>query len=102
MDVRSLAGETALIMGAGSGIGREIALACSIAGAREAMIANSPRRDYGPERVAKNILRAEQRERVVAPVTIEAWTAYYVKRLAPWALHALSRWQARSGFPGAP
>ena len=79
MDVRSLAGETALIMGAGSGIGREIALACSIAGAREAMIANTPRRNYGPER-----------------------TAYYVKRGAPWALHALSRWQARSGFPGAP
>jgi NAD(P)-dependent dehydrogenase (short-subunit alcohol dehydrogenase family) len=71
-------------------------------GAREAMIAGYQRRNYGPERVAQNILRAVQRKRVVAPVTVEAWAAYYLKRIAPWAIHALARWQARSGFPGVP
>jgi NAD(P)-dependent dehydrogenase (short-subunit alcohol dehydrogenase family) len=71
-------------------------------GAREAMIAGYQRRNYGPERVAHNILRAVQRNRVVAPVAVEAWAAYYLKRIAPWAIHALARWQARSGFPGVP
>jgi NAD(P)-dependent dehydrogenase (short-subunit alcohol dehydrogenase family) len=74
----------------------------AVDGAREAMIAGYQRRNYGPERVAQNILRAVQRNRVVAPVAIEAWAAYYVKRFAPWAIHALARWQARSGFPGVP
>jgi NAD(P)-dependent dehydrogenase (short-subunit alcohol dehydrogenase family) len=71
-------------------------------GAREAMIAGYQRRNYGPERVAHNILRAVQRNRVVAPVAVEAWAAYYLKRIAPWAIHALARWQARSGLPGVP
>jgi NAD(P)-dependent dehydrogenase (short-subunit alcohol dehydrogenase family) len=71
-------------------------------GAREAMIAGYQRRNYGPERVAHNILRAVQRNRMVAPVAVEAWAAYYLKRIAPWAIHALARWQARSGFPGVP
>jgi NAD(P)-dependent dehydrogenase (short-subunit alcohol dehydrogenase family) len=70
------------------------------AGAREAMVAGYQRRNYGPERVAQNLLRAVQRDRVIAPITIEAWLGYYVKRLAPWAIHALSRWQARRGMPG--
>jgi NAD(P)-dependent dehydrogenase (short-subunit alcohol dehydrogenase family) len=74
----------------------------AVTGAREAMVAGYQRRNYGPERVAKNLLRAVQRNRVVAPVTIEASCGYYLKRLAPWAIHALSRWQARRGFPGVP
>jgi NAD(P)-dependent dehydrogenase (short-subunit alcohol dehydrogenase family) len=74
----------------------------AVDGAREAMVAGYQRRNYGPERVAQNILRAVQRNRVVAPVAIEAWAAYYLKRIAPWAIHALARWQARSGFPGVP
>jgi NAD(P)-dependent dehydrogenase (short-subunit alcohol dehydrogenase family) len=83
-------------------ITRSARLRGAAAGAREAMIAGYQRRNYGPERVAKNILRAVQRDRVVAPVAVEAWLAYYVKRLAPWAVHRLSRWQARHGFPGVP
>lgn len=71
-------------------------------GAREAMVAGYQRRNYGPEQVARNLLRAVQRNRVLAPVAVESWFAYYVKRLAPWAVHRLSRWQARHGFPGVP
>ncbi len=70
-------------------------------GARERMIAGYERRNYGPERVAENILRAVQRGRVVAPITIEAWILYYLKRLAPWLVHAIGRWQARVGIPEA-
>ena len=76
--------------------------AAAAEGAREAMVAGYQRRNYGPERVARNLLRAVQRNRVVAPVAIESWLAYYLKRLAPWAVHAMSRWQARHGFPGVP
>jgi NAD(P)-dependent dehydrogenase (short-subunit alcohol dehydrogenase family) len=65
---------------------------------RERMVASYQRRNYGPERVARAILRAVQKKRVVAPVTPEAWFAYYTKRIAPWAVLALSRWQARTGF----
>ncbi len=76
--------------------------AAAASGAREAMVASYQRRNYGPERVAENLLRAVQRGRLVAPVAAEAWLAYYVKRVAPWAIHALGRWQARRGIPGAP
>ena len=48
------------------------------------------RRGYGPERVAKNILKAIQRNRAVAPVSAEAWAFYYLKR----ALPGLVRWIA--------
>jgi NAD(P)-dependent dehydrogenase (short-subunit alcohol dehydrogenase family) len=55
-------------------------------GMREQMIDVYRRRGYGPERVARNILRAVQRGRVVAPITPEAWGLYYLKRFAPWLL----------------
>jgi len=48
------------------------------------------RRNYGPERVAENILRAVQRNRAVAPISLEAWFFYYLKRFAPWALARFS------------
>jgi NAD(P)-dependent dehydrogenase (short-subunit alcohol dehydrogenase family) len=63
-------------------------------GVREQMIALYQRRSYGPERVAKNILRAVQRSRTIAPVSPEAWVGYCLKRLAPWLVRALARWQA--------
>lgn len=65
---------------------------------REKVVASYQRRNYGPERVARAILRAVQKNRVVAPVAPEAWLAYWAKRIAPWAVLALSRWQARTGF----
>jgi hypothetical protein len=41
------------------------------------------RRNYPPERVAENILRAVQRNRGVAPISPEAWIMYGLKRLSP-------------------
>ncbi|MEN8376219.1 MAG: SDR family NAD(P)-dependent oxidoreductase [Gemmatimonadota bacterium] len=46
------------------------------------------RRSYGPERVASNILKAVQRNRAVAPISPEAWLAYFGMRLVP----GLFRW----------
>jgi NAD(P)-dependent dehydrogenase (short-subunit alcohol dehydrogenase family) len=49
------------------------------------------RRNYTPERVAVNILKAVQRERTVAPVAPEAWAGYAMKRISP----RLTGWVAR-------
>ncbi len=57
---------------------------------REEMIRGYQRRGYPPERVARNILKAIEKNRVIAPISIEAWTLYYMKRFAPWLLRRLS------------
>jgi NAD(P)-dependent dehydrogenase (short-subunit alcohol dehydrogenase family) len=59
--------------------------------ARHEMVQAYERRNYGPERVATNILRAVQRNRGVAPISPEAWLLYYLKRLAPSLLARLGR-----------
>ena len=48
-------------------------------------------RNYGPERVARKILEAVERNRSVAPVAPEAWVAYAIKRVSP----RLAGWTAR-------
>ncbi len=53
------------------------------------------RRNYTPERVARGILKAIQRNRVVAPVSPEAWVAYWMKRLFPGLTRAVMRWAMR-------
>jgi NAD(P)-dependent dehydrogenase (short-subunit alcohol dehydrogenase family) len=58
---------------------------------RDGMIDAFRRRNYPPERVAGNILKAVQRNRAVAPISPEAWFAYAVKRLAPWAIAWMNR-----------
>jgi NAD(P)-dependent dehydrogenase (short-subunit alcohol dehydrogenase family) len=58
---------------------------------RERFIALYQRRNYGPERVARNILKAVERNRTVAPVAPEAWIAYAIKRVSP----RLAGWTAR-------
>ena len=58
---------------------------------RQRMIEIYHRRNYGPERVARNILKAVQRNRAVAPISPEAWAMYYLKRLAPGLVARLSR-----------
>jgi NAD(P)-dependent dehydrogenase (short-subunit alcohol dehydrogenase family) len=49
------------------------------------------RRNYGPDRVARNILKAVARDRAVAPVTAEAWITYAINRTSP----RLAGWIAR-------
>jgi NAD(P)-dependent dehydrogenase (short-subunit alcohol dehydrogenase family) len=58
---------------------------------RERVIAVYERRNYGPERVARNMLKAVERNRAVAPVAAEAWIAYVIKRISP----RLAGWTAR-------
>ena len=49
------------------------------------------RRNYGPERVAANILKAVARNRAVAPISPEAWTMYLMKRFAPGLTARINR-----------
>lgn len=58
---------------------------------RERLVALYARRNYGPDRVARNLLSAVQRNRSVAPIAPEAWLAYAVKRASP----RLAGWVAR-------
>ena len=58
---------------------------------RERFIALYQRRNYGPDRVARNILKAVERNRAVAPVAAEAWISYAIKRASP----RLAGWAAR-------
>ncbi|GAC1321430.1 MAG: hypothetical protein NVSMB25_15120 [Thermoleophilaceae bacterium] len=56
------------------------------------------RRNYGPERVARNLLRAVERDRAVAPVAPEAWVAYGLTRATP----RLAGWVARKIAEASP
>jgi len=56
---------------------------------REEMVTGYQRRGYLPDRVARNILKAVQKNRLVAPISPEAWALYYLKRFAPWLLRRL-------------
>lgn len=51
------------------------------------------RRNYGPEKVAVNILKSVARNRAVAPITPESWLMWGLTRLAP----GLAAWTARRG-----
>jgi NAD(P)-dependent dehydrogenase (short-subunit alcohol dehydrogenase family) len=62
--------------------------------ARQRMVALYQRRNYGPERVAQNVLRAIQRNRAVAPIAPEAWGMYFLKRFAPGLVAKLNRMMA--------
>jgi NAD(P)-dependent dehydrogenase (short-subunit alcohol dehydrogenase family) len=59
--------------------------------ARAYMIDAYRRRNYTPERVATNVLKAIQRNRAVAPISPEAWVMYVFKRLAPGTLARFNR-----------
>ncbi len=71
--------------------------------ARERMVRFYEQRNYPPERVAENILKAIQRNRAVAPTSPEAWVFYYLKRFAPGLIVRLNRWLARraGAVPGS-
>jgi short-subunit dehydrogenase len=55
-------------------------------GKREELVQGYQRRGYTPDRVARNILKAVEKNRLVAPISPEAWALYYLKRFAPWLL----------------
>lgn len=69
---------------------------------RERGIRVFERRNYSPERVASGILRAIERNRVVAPVSPEAWIAYWLKRFVPGLVRALGRWSHRRDLAAGP
>lgn len=50
---------------------------------REYMVDVYRRRNYTPERVAENVVKAIARNRAVAPISPEAWAMYLLKRLSP-------------------
>jgi NAD(P)-dependent dehydrogenase (short-subunit alcohol dehydrogenase family) len=58
---------------------------------RERAVKLYQRRNYGPDRVARNIFKAIDRNRGVAPVSPESWVMYGLKRASP----ALTGWVAR-------
>jgi NAD(P)-dependent dehydrogenase (short-subunit alcohol dehydrogenase family) len=57
---------------------------------RVEMVEGYRRRGYGPERVARNILKAVEKNRLVAPISIEAWALYYLKRFTPWLMRRIT------------
>ena len=56
---------------------------------REDMVQGYQKRGYLPDRVARNILKAVEKNRLIAPISPEAWGLYYLKRFAPWLLRRL-------------
>lgn len=58
---------------------------------RAALVAFYQRRNYGPDRVAKNILKAIAKNRAVAPISPEAWVMYVLKRFLPGLVARLNR-----------
>jgi len=62
---------------------------------REQAIQMFKRRNYGPDRLARGILKAIQKNRAVAPITPEARAGYWLKRLFPGLVAALGRLSAR-------
>jgi NAD(P)-dependent dehydrogenase (short-subunit alcohol dehydrogenase family) len=55
------------------------------------------RRNYGPDRVARNILKAVERNRAVAPIAAESWIAYGAKRISPRLVGWVARRSAEVG-----
>jgi NAD(P)-dependent dehydrogenase (short-subunit alcohol dehydrogenase family) len=60
------------------------------AGAQEKVVRFYEKRNYGPEKVADEIVRAIRHNRAIVPVSPEAWAFYLVKRASPTLFHKLS------------
>jgi len=67
---------------------------------REQAIQMFQKRNYGPDRLARGILKAIQKNRGVAPITPEARAGYWLKRLFPGLVAALGRYSARQQEKG--
>jgi NAD(P)-dependent dehydrogenase (short-subunit alcohol dehydrogenase family)/pimeloyl-ACP methyl ester carboxylesterase len=59
--------------------------------AQQRMTALYRRRNFTPQRAAREILRAVERNTAIAPITVEAKTALLASRLTPGVLRALAR-----------
>ncbi len=68
-----------------------------VPGARELMVERYRQRGYTAERVAKGILAAVQRDRVVAPVSPEAHVLYRLVRFTPGLMRWIRRRAAARG-----
>lgn len=68
---------------------------------RKQMVEGYRRRGYTPERVARNILKAVQKDRLIAPISPEAWAMVYLKRFTPGLLRWLSALAAARQMPKA-
>ncbi|MBM3289031.1 MAG: SDR family NAD(P)-dependent oxidoreductase, partial [Candidatus Hydrogenedentes bacterium] len=62
---------------------------------RSKVIAFYNKRNYGPEKVARAIVKAIQRNTAIVPVSPESWLGYGLNRLWPAANRALWRWTAK-------
>jgi NAD(P)-dependent dehydrogenase (short-subunit alcohol dehydrogenase family) len=62
--------------------------------ARAYMVDVYRRRNYTPERVADNVLKAIQKNRAVAPISPEARVMYWMKRLVPGLVARINRGMA--------
>jgi NAD(P)-dependent dehydrogenase (short-subunit alcohol dehydrogenase family) len=67
---------------------------------RDAVDARYRQRNFPPEGVAKAILDAVRRDRDLVPVAPEAWSLYYMKRIAPRVGAGVSALLARVGGNG--
>lgn len=66
-------------------------------GGRDNAVALYKKRNYPPNKVARAILSAIDRNRAVVPVSPEAWALYYTKRFAPRLLNWMERQEAPIG-----
>jgi short-subunit dehydrogenase len=62
-----------------------------VAGRRRRVEKLFAKRGYGPDKVAKAIVSAVQKNRPIRPVTPEAYVVYGTARLAPQALRSTAR-----------
>jgi NAD(P)-dependent dehydrogenase (short-subunit alcohol dehydrogenase family) len=72
-------------------ITRSSRLRGSVETQRERIVRLYERRNYGPERVARRILDAVQRDLAVMPVTAEAWGMWWLARFAPSLARGVAR-----------
>ena len=62
---------------------------------RERVVQFYGKRNYGPEKVARAIVKAIQRNQTIVPVSPESWFGYYFNRLWPGGNRKFWRWAAK-------
>ena len=67
---------------------------------RERLVRFYQRRNYGPAKVADRILKAVERERIVAPVAPESWIGFGLTRAVPGVTAFIAAKMAEAGRRG--